>query len=441
MIPEVFMRRIIFAALLTVAASVGACGDTAGTSQDIATDVADVVEGTCPAACAEEDGNPCTVPACDAVTNTCVERAVADGAAVASDCYDGIVCQAGSPNTSGATLTALGQSCATADAGLDPFGCTRTRCVEGHDACVDVVKPAGAACWPEVGTTSAGATCLGHSCNAAGACMPDASADVVCGDGDFPAGCEVECRACTSLGCHWVPDPNAPGAPAKKVRYCQPTAVVEGACDDGNGCTTGDTCTLDRVASGPLGKETTGLCEASGGKSKDDCLAELELPALPCLRAGLGCDDVAGCALDQDAANAWCRPPAPVCVNQAETYCTHIDVGDGKWNAATGCHLAVYAATCDDGDPCSIDRCEAGGCAHDALPDGTTCGPEATCEGGHCSSTCAPVAGGWGAWSCGACSAMCGGGTLTCTRSCSAPPASCGGAACAGDAAMTQACN
>ncbi|PKO63779.1 MAG: hypothetical protein CVU23_09600, partial [Betaproteobacteria bacterium HGW-Betaproteobacteria-17] len=179
MIPEVFMRRIIFAALLTVAASVGACGDTAGTSQDIATDVADVVEGTCPAACAEEDGNPCTVPACDAVTNTCVERAVADGAAVASDCYDGIVCQAGSPNTSGATLTALGQSCATADAGLDPFGCTRTRCVEGHDACVDVVKPAGAACWPEVGTTSAGATCLGHSCNAAGACMPDASADVV----------------------------------------------------------------------------------------------------------------------------------------------------------------------------------------------------------------------------------------------------------------------
>ncbi|TNF23341.1 MAG: hypothetical protein EP329_27740, partial [Deltaproteobacteria bacterium] len=429
------MRRASLAAILALVAS---CGDSGTPADD--TLGADVVHVACPTTCADQDGNPCTVPTCDDTTGTCVEIAAANGVAVASGCYDGVVCHAGSPDTSGATLTALGQSCQAADAALDPFGCKRIRCVEGYNDCVDVLKPAGAACWLE-GVDGDGATCPAHACDAGGSCVAAADKDVTCAEADYPAGCDVECQACTTLACHWIPDPSAPDAPAKKVRYCEPQAVADGACDDGNACSTGDVCRLDQVGSGPLGKETTGICEASGGKSKEDCLTELSLPALPCLRAGMGCD-ADGCALDQELANAWCRPPAPVCVNTAETYCTHVDVGDGKWNASTGCHLVVYAATCDDGDPCSVDSCGASGCEHTPLPDETPCGAGATCQAGHCVQTCSPpVDGGWSGWSCAPCTAECGGGLRTCTRTCTAPAPSCGGADCEGASSFSEDCN
>jgi hypothetical protein len=51
------------------------------------------------------------------------------------------------------------------------------------------------------------------------------------------------------------------------------------------------------------------------------------------------------------------------------------------------------------------------------------------------------VDGGWTDWTCGACSAECGGGTRPCTRTCTAPEPSCGGAQCDGLDAMDEPCN
>ncbi len=47
--------------------------------------------------------------------------------------------------------------------------------------------------------------------------------------------------------------------------------------------------------------------------------------------------------------------------------------------------LLTDPGTCDDGDPCTTDRCLAdAGCFHEPLPEGWACGSAATCRGGAC---------------------------------------------------------
>jgi len=53
----------------------------------------------------------------------------------------------------------------------------------------------------------------------------------------------------------------------------------------------------------------------------------------------------------------------------------------------------------------------------------------------------APVNGGWSSWRCGSCSKSCGGGTQSCTRTCTNPAPAYGGANCVGDSSQIQNCN
>ncbi len=503
-------------------------------------------EGGTSVACADEDGNLCTMPQCDEAQGGCVEVPVADGTeAATSNCWENVICKDGKPDMESAVASELAEGCQKANAELDPMGCVASVvCIDTLTECKEVYKDNGTACW--TGAEDAeGEHCMGRSCQD-GACKLDPALDQECGPADFPGTCEAACQACTTLTCHWIEDPDSPGTPVKKVRYCRPDAAIDASCDDGNGCTHGDVCALDVVGSGPLGKETLGLCSGVETTAAD-CLEEMLLPALPCLKAGTKCTAEGGCGLDQDAANQWCYPPAGVCFNKKETYCTHLDIADGKWNSQTGCHLVMSGAECDDGNPCTEDLCDGdGACNHEPLPNGTPCGekkecqdgdcvsncvPDCTgkecgsdgcdgtcgtcqdqnactldlcqdggtclfapgnqgqpctapgiclglCQGGLCTETakevcngqdddcdgvadeaadacpagqhcegnacvpgCNPVNGGWSSWSCGACSVTCGGGTQSCTRSCTNPSPSSGGADCVGSATTTQACN
>ena len=497
--------------------------------------------------CADEDGNPCTVAACDPDTGSCVETALADGeGVVTSHCWEGIVCSGGAPDMTDATATVLAQDCEAQDEALDPYGCVdEVICVDSEEACVELLADDGDQCWGDVEGQSDGTTCVGQSCQA-GACQIDHGLDQECGEDAYPADCDLDCQVCTTLSCHWIDDPAKPDSSTKMVRYCRPEATVTEACDDGNGCTIDDACVLDQTGDGPLGKETLGLCTPGEGKTKDECLAEMELPALPCLKAGISCDSEAGCALDQDAADAWCMPPSPVCVDGGGTFCTHVDLGDGKWNAETGCHMVLFDDDCSDGNPCTEDLCDTDtGCQHYPKENGTPCGEDlvcqdgdcvdvctpdcagklcggdgcggscgtcdddnvctldicvdggqctfpagseggacdgpdicdgecqagvcvdtavevcngqdddcdalvdegdlcpagSICDGGMCKEDCTPLDGGWTGWSCGACSEPCGGGVQICTRSCTNPPPSCGGAQCVGPASQQESCN
>ncbi len=329
-------------------------------------------------ACADSDGNPCTVPECDTKTGACIEVAVPDGSQAAkSSCWQGIVCTDGEPDKSNATPTELALECEAANEALDPMGCVaEILCVDSETECHTLLKEDGAQCWTGE-EDSDGAACFGRGCQE-GECLLDADLDEACGDQDFPESCEETCRACTELTCHWIPDPAKPTAPKKKVRYCRPQADIGSSCDDGNGCTAGDACALLGASDGPLGKETLGEC-AGEGTTKEDCLEEMDLPLLPCLKAGTSCAPETGCTFDQDEADQWCYPPAGACFDEASTWCTHIDIGDGLWNAQTGCHVST-SGSCDDGNPCTEDACAGGGCTNTPLT-GVACFAEGICVG------------------------------------------------------------
>ena len=429
--------------------------------------------------CVDEDGNPCTAPTCDAAAGGCVEVPLPDGeTVVSSTCWDGIVCKGGQIDVTAATPTALAEDCQALDDALDPFGCVdEVICVDSEIACVEIPVSDGVQCWGEVEGQAAQDVCVGQSCQA-GECHVDHALDAVCGADDYPDSCGADCQVCTALTCHWIDDPNGPDDAVAKVRYCFPGATLDVDCDDGNGCTIGDVCVPDATADGPLGKETLGLCEPGEGKSKEECLEDMDLPVLPCLKAGATCDLEGGCAMDEEAANDWCMPPAGACVTVLQAYCSYLGPDDGNWNPTTGCYIETSASSCDDANPCTGDLCVAGqGCSNDPVINGTPCGaglicmdgvcvagcvpdcdgkscgdngcggscgtclPGWSCLDGDCVEACDPVNGGWTTWSCGDCNAECGGGQQICSRFCTNPVPSCGGAPCGGDDTEVLDCN
>jgi hypothetical protein len=325
--------------------------------------------------CEDEDGNPCTVPTCDSGTGLCgAELPVADGSGgMESYCWDGLVCKDGALDETAATPTQLYNDCTAQDAGLNPLGCIdQVVCVDSEPECVVMLKDEGTQCWGGGGGQDE--TCPGQSCSLEGECLSDETFTVECDNDSWPEECTEICRECTELTCHWIEDPSNPGA-AKRVKYCKPEANVGGGCSDGNGCTIDDICVLGSQADGPKGKETLGECQSGEGKTKEECLADMDKPALSCLKAGVSCDEDAGCTFDQDEADSWCHPPDSVCFNEAKTYCSHQDFeNDGLWNEETGCHVVIFDQEgCDDGNPCTDDICNSeGGCENPPLED-TSC--------------------------------------------------------------------
>ncbi len=407
-------------------------------------------EGTSLLVCEEEDGNPCTAPWCDPDAGECSpeEKAIEDGAApFQSNCWEGIVCTGGEPDESDAAPTQLNLDCQAQNDALDPFGCVeQVVCVDSETECSLVLKDEGTECWTD--SDSNDIQCTGHSCSAQGDCVVDDAFSAECGDDSWPDECDEACRGCTELTCHWIPDPAAGEDAGKKVKYCMPKALPGDECSDGSDCTYNDVCVMGPAKDGPLGKETLGECQAGEGQTKEDCLAELGFSPLACLLAGVGCDEAEGCQMDQEAADQWCQPPAAICFDQDLTYCSHLDIGDGKWDSETGCHLVLFeGGDCDDGNPCTEDVCD-GGCVNTpadglACDDGDPGTENDVCKAGVCvgDPTCDPVDGGWTDWVWSECSVTCGGGVKTATRSCTNPPPSCGGPPCDGPSTDLQACN
>ena len=346
--------------------------------------------------CPDIDGNPCTVAWCDSKRGDCAtdEKPLEDGASPhKSNCWDGIVCAGGEVDQSEASPTPLQDQCLAQNNSKDPFGCTeQVVCVDSETECKFMFKDDGIQCWPQTGADG-GSTCLGHSCNQ-GQCAPDPALDVTCLEDDYPGQCETGCIDCTDLTCHWIPDPAMGDNAKKKTRYCWAKAAVGLECDDGSNCTANDVCAMGQQADGPLGKETLGECVPGPGKSEEDCLAELNKPDLPCILAGIDCDDEGGCFIDQDKADEWCYPPESLCFDKSNTYCTHLNLNDGKWDSQTGCHLEwLEGLDCDDDNPCTVDACTVDGaqveCEYTTIDgpkcdDGDLCTKDTKCVDGQC---------------------------------------------------------
>ncbi len=333
--------------------------------------VSDVIETDVTPLCDSDgdcdDDNPCTANVC-AVGGVCETFA-----------HDGLACDDGDACTTGDACNASGQCTGQALASVPDDPCTVCTCsAEAGIVCEHAPDDTECVANPSVCTT-------GDSCQS-GQCVPGPLAPI--DDGN----------PCTEDSCDKGVVVNTP--------------ILEGDCDDGNGCTTGDFCKLGNCEPGELIECVVEPC-ASGAQ----CDAELGC-VQSWMASGAACDDGDACT-DDDACDASyacagvpvscddqnpctvdsCDPSTGGCVNGPSEVLDGLPcVPGGDQSCFTGAACDQGACvpqgegSCDDGDPCTVDECLPGGCVSTAssLTDGEPCeladpcAATATCYAGAC---------------------------------------------------------
>jgi hypothetical protein len=343
----------------------------------------DPSSGQCVLSGGKADGTPC-----DADANACTQG----DACLAGACVAGkaVGCDDGNPCTADSCVAASGCQHVAADGGpcdLDGSACTA-------DACLGGKCTAG-----KQGGCDDGNACTEDKCDSAtGQCSHDITtlAGKACDDGN---GC-TDGDACKAGGCTGSAKVCDDGNPCTDDS-CDGKACVNkpnsAPCSDSDLCTSPDVCEGGACKGGP------GVCEC---KTDADCAkagVNACLGKLTC--AGNKCAVVPGSAVVCDpAGNGACSTDA---CNPATGQCAPVLQADGKacddGNACTSLDAcatgkcAGKAVGCDDGNPCTDDSCDPKvGCKHaaNAAPcdaDGNGCtGPDA-CSGGACKPGAAKV--------------------------------------------------
>jgi len=320
------------------------------------------VVSTCPAADLCHSASTCTGGVCSAASN------LADG----TPCNDNTVCDGAETCVGGVCTSGVGLTCASTNpcqmASCDPVkGCVTTSVVDGTGcndgkSCTVGDKCTGGTC---AGTVSCddGNPCTADACGQDGTCthMPVMNGSG-CSDGNACNGSETcqagACTAGTPVTCTAKDACHPAGICDKSTGACSsPLAPVGTPCDDGNLCTTGETC------------GATGTC---GGGTATVCLA----PANACHLVGV-CTPATGiCSTLVAAKGAPCEDG---------NKCTMGDTCDGAGACTAGtsvvcptdaCHLP---GTCEPATGCSAPPGNDG-----ATCDGPTCVGSGICMAGTC---------------------------------------------------------
>ncbi len=138
---------------------------------------------------------------------------------------------------------------------------------------------------------------------------------------------------------------------------CANTPLVDVPCDDGNKCTTGDSCGKEGVC---VGQEPLN-CDDGNGCTKDSCD-----PTAGCLHEpfedGEPCKDGDSCSVDDQCAGGVCVPGTMVVCNDPDpTDCTY-RVCDKLTGDCKKSLVHPEGHSCSDGDPCTDnDACDEDG--------------------------------------------------------------------------------
>jgi Chlamydia polymorphic membrane protein (Chlamydia_PMP) repeat len=191
----------------------------------------------------------------------------------------------------------------------------------------------------------------------AGACVNEIPPSVCLG----PSDCDDDGDPCTTATCI--------------DGVCQ-IANNTDPCDDGNACTTSDTCSSGVCAGVAIDCDdnnscttdscSSGACQNVPNTSTCDdgnaCTANDICSAGSCTGTPLDCDDGIACTSDSCSQG--------LCVNDAST-----------------CECTTNP-DCNDGSPCTFDMCNSGTCAHinvtGSCDDGDACTTNDTCSSGSC---------------------------------------------------------
>ncbi len=295
--------------------------------------------------CTDVPVGPCESPVC--AFGICVGTAAPDG----SICDDGNKCSTGHVCAAGQCQSGKAVNCD------DDNECTADSCL------------ADTGCIHEANTAPCGD---GDPCSGQGQCK----------GGKCEGGNTISCddnNACTTDACN----------PETGTCSYQPNTKP---CSDGNACTANDTCTLGKCKGGPMAtcasdqpcnkafcNPETGKCEQKPAPGKcddgDACTTGDTCKGGNCDAEPLDCDDGNTCTDDSCLGKTGCVHKA----NAAG--CS--DTGACKAGVCKGGKCQVGDKTgCEDNNPCTKDACvDKKGCVFTPLKDGTGCGDGDACKG------------------------------------------------------------
>ena len=262
-----------------------------------------------------------------------------------------------------------------------------------------------------------GETDNGFLCNDGQPCTLDVCAGAAgCSHNPAPfaTACDLDGTACTQDHCLAGKcvsggKPNCGYTDPCTADACDPSngncthTPTTGPCDDGNGCTIGDTCQGSCVSGAAKVCNDNNSCTLDGcdpgsgqctftpfapGVSCNDgskCTYSDQCAGGVCMGKPLICDDGLVCTDDLCDPSQGCQhPPIDGIACNDGLPCTTGDVCTGGVCKAQG------TLGCDDGNPCTIDACGggAGSCSHtistSACDDGTLCTVGDSCATGVC---------------------------------------------------------
>ena len=331
-----------------------------------------------------DDGNPCTKSVCDPKLVT----GLADGCtatAIAALCEDGDSCTIGDSCVGGACKAGNGKDCDDGNActtdtcdketGECAFKLTATgeSCDDGNPCTAKDSCEKGGACIGEAVSCDDGKLCTIDKCDTnLGTCFYENNTGQTCedgnactlGDGCIAGGCVSgakklcsDSQACTNDSCDTatgkcVFTPNSDkcddGNPCTLVDVCASGDCVGGGLKD---CSDGNSCTLNSCDTG------TGACETKNAANN------------------VICTDANGCTQGDSCQKGVCTTGPQLYCNDNNP-CTN-DTCDPKSGT---CVFNANAASCDDGNDCTVDDlCAASVCT--SGKNSCECTSDAQCAG------------------------------------------------------------
>ncbi len=311
-----------------------------------------------------DDGKPCT-------TDHCQPASGCKNSNNTLPCDDGNACTSGDVCAAGACKPGKAPDCADGNPCTDDICDKKTGCAHANNnkPCDDGNKctladhcKAGSCVPGKAPECDDGNPCTKPTCDPGQGCK-NVPNTLPCNDGDkCTSGDTCKGGACTSGAKISCSDGNActvdSCAKAAGCVFLPATAT----CTDGNACTLGDVCKDSACATGP-----PATCD-----DKNPCTTDLCLPASGCTSKpnNLPCDDGSVCTAGDICSAGACKAgKALPCADG--NLCT-----DDGCDQKTGCVFLPNAVTCSDGNACSTgDACSKGSCAGKPLKcdDGNGC--------------------------------------------------------------------
>ncbi len=205
---------------------------------------------------------------------------------------------------------------------------------------------------------------------------PDPGQDVA------PPTCSTheDCQAMPGLG------PCIVGRCDPDTGTCWRVMLADGAdCEDGDPCTDPDWCVEGQCVGQPK------VCDDHNPCTQDFCTEAGLCDANPVPGS---CDDGDACTGPDQCADGVCVGPKVICNDNDPCTTDECDPSFGcLFNLLPNCKPCQSDQDCEDGNPCTDNRCVLNQCGSTPLPDGTLCDDsdpcsgDSRCQGGLCKAT------------------------------------------------------